>query len=62
MLVTKGGDYGWPSTYYDPIQKARMVGPEYGGDNVKRANLAAAEYRGAGARRSGPIARARRCY
>jgi glucose/arabinose dehydrogenase len=27
---------GWPYTYWDPIKKARMVAPEYGGDNRKR--------------------------
>src|SRR5262249_17897575 len=27
----------WPFTYYDPVLKARMVAPEYGGDNAKRA-------------------------
>ena len=37
FVLKEGGNYGWPFTYYDPIQKARMVAPEYGGDNVKRA-------------------------
>lgn len=27
-----GSNYGWPFTYWDPIGKQRMVGPEYGGD------------------------------
>jgi glucose/arabinose dehydrogenase/cytochrome c553 len=36
-LLKEGADFGWPYTYYDPIQKARMVAPEFGGDNVKRA-------------------------
>ena len=37
FLLKDGANYGWPYTYYDPIQKARMVAPEYGGDNAKRA-------------------------
>jgi glucose/arabinose dehydrogenase/mono/diheme cytochrome c family protein len=37
FVLREGANYGWPFTYYDPIQKARMVAPEYGGDNVKRA-------------------------
>jgi glucose/arabinose dehydrogenase/cytochrome c5 len=37
FILKEGGNYGWPFTYYDPVQKARMVAPEYGGDNVKRA-------------------------
>ncbi|SHJ61877.1 PQQ-dependent sugar dehydrogenase [Pseudozobellia thermophila] len=26
---------GWPYTYYDPIKKARILAPEYGGDGEK---------------------------
>jgi glucose/arabinose dehydrogenase/cytochrome c5 len=37
FVLREGGNYGWPFTYYDPVQKARMVAPEYGGDNAKRA-------------------------
>ncbi|HEU0090718.1 MAG TPA: PQQ-dependent sugar dehydrogenase [Vicinamibacteria bacterium] len=37
FVLREGANYGWPFTYYDPVQKARMVGPEYGGDNAKRA-------------------------
>jgi glucose/arabinose dehydrogenase len=36
-LLREGANFGWPYTYYDPIQKARMVAPEFGGDNQKRA-------------------------
>ena len=36
-LLREGVNLGWPYTYYDPIKKARMVSPEFGGDNVKRA-------------------------
>jgi glucose/arabinose dehydrogenase/cytochrome c5 len=35
--LKQGGNYGWPFTYYDPIKKARMLAPEFGGDNQKRA-------------------------
>lgn len=35
--VDEGSNFGWPFTYYDPIKKARMVSPEFGGDNRKRA-------------------------
>jgi glucose/arabinose dehydrogenase len=35
-LLKPGVNLGWPTTYWDPIKNARMVGPEYGGDNRKR--------------------------
>jgi glucose/arabinose dehydrogenase len=35
-LLKQDTNIGWPYTYWDPIKKARMVGPEYGGDNLKR--------------------------
>lgn len=35
-----GANFGWPYTYWDPIKKARMVAPEFGGDNRKRADPA----------------------
>jgi glucose/arabinose dehydrogenase/cytochrome c5 len=34
-LLREGGSLGWPYTYWDPQKKARMVSPEYGGDNKK---------------------------
>lgn len=34
--LDEGANLGWPFTYYDPIKKARMLSPEYGGDNRKR--------------------------
>jgi glucose/arabinose dehydrogenase/cytochrome c553 len=37
FILREGANFGWPYTYYDPIQKARMVAPEFGGDNAKRA-------------------------
>ena len=36
-VLREGANFGWPYTYYDPLKKARMVAPEYGGDNQKRA-------------------------
>jgi glucose/arabinose dehydrogenase/cytochrome c5 len=36
-LLREGGSFGWPFTYFDPRKGARMVAPEYGGDNQKRA-------------------------
>ena len=36
-LLREGAKLGWPYTYWDPLKKARMVMPEYGGDNQKRA-------------------------
>lgn len=30
--IKQGGDYGWPYCYYDPMQKAKVQAPEYGGD------------------------------
>lgn len=35
-LLKEGANLGWPYTYWDPIKHARMVAPEYGGDNRKR--------------------------
>jgi glucose/arabinose dehydrogenase/cytochrome c5 len=40
LLLTKGGDYGWPTCYYDPFRQALMLAPEYGGDG-KTAGLCA---------------------
>jgi glucose/arabinose dehydrogenase/mono/diheme cytochrome c family protein len=34
-LLKRGINIGWPYTYYDPIKKAHMFAPEYGGDNHK---------------------------
>ncbi len=30
--VKEGGDYGWPTCYYDPLLKTLVLAPEYGGD------------------------------
>jgi glucose/arabinose dehydrogenase/mono/diheme cytochrome c family protein len=32
LLLTQGGDYGWPECYYDAIQRKLVLAPEYGGD------------------------------
>jgi glucose/arabinose dehydrogenase/cytochrome c5 len=37
QVLREGSNFGWPTTYYDPVKKARMLAPEYGGDNQKRA-------------------------
>jgi mono/diheme cytochrome c family protein len=37
-LLREGSNLGWPYTYWDPIKKAHMLAPEYGGDNRKRAD------------------------
>lgn len=35
-LLKEGSNLGWPYSYWDPIKKARMRAPEYGGDNLQR--------------------------
>jgi len=37
-LVREGSNFGWPYSYWDPVKNARMVAPEFGGDNVKRVD------------------------
>ena len=32
LRLEQGADYGWPTCYYDPEQKALVLAPEYGGD------------------------------
>lgn len=32
FIVKKGMDFGWPYCFYDPIQKKKLLNPEYGGD------------------------------
>lgn len=36
----KGIDLGWPYCYYDPIEKKKVLAPEYGGDGVKQGECA----------------------
>ena len=35
-LLREGSNLGWPYSYWDPIKKAHMLAPEFGGDNFKR--------------------------
>ena len=35
LHVEKGGNYGWPECYYDPVQKKLVLAPEYDGDGGK---------------------------
>jgi mono/diheme cytochrome c family protein len=35
-VLREGINIGWPFTYWDPVKSARMVAPEFGGDNRKR--------------------------
>ena len=35
LLLTKGGDYGWPTCYFDMAQNKLVLAPEYGGDGGK---------------------------
>lgn len=34
-ILKEGSNFGWPYTYYDPIDKVRLFSPEYGGDGKK---------------------------
>lgn len=36
-LLREGANFGWPYSFYDPIDKVRLLSPEYGGDGKKRA-------------------------
>jgi glucose/arabinose dehydrogenase/mono/diheme cytochrome c family protein len=36
LLLTPGGDYGWPECYYDPFVSKLVLAPEYGGDGGKK--------------------------
>src|SRR5580692_7336121 len=36
LLLSQGGDYGWPECYYDAIQGRLVLAPEYGGDGGKK--------------------------
>ena len=38
--IKKGSDFGWPYCHYDPIQKKKLLGPEYGGDAKKQERCA----------------------
>jgi glucose/arabinose dehydrogenase len=36
-ILREGANLGWPYSYYDTIEKARMLSPEHGGNKKKRA-------------------------
>ncbi|HZP59039.1 MAG TPA: c-type cytochrome [Opitutaceae bacterium] len=36
-ILREGANLGWPYTYFDPFKNARMIAPEFGGDNRKGA-------------------------
>lgn len=38
--LREGINLGWPYTYWDPIKDARMIAPEFGGNNHKREDPA----------------------
>lgn len=35
-VLREGVNLGWPYSYWDPIKQARMVAPEFGGDNRRQ--------------------------
>src|SRR6202049_1691478 len=41
LLLTRGGDYGWPECYYDSVRKKLVLAPEYGGDGGKTVGVCA---------------------
>ena len=41
VVLKEGGDYGWPSCYFDPQQKKLVLAPEYGGDGGKKTGKCA---------------------
>jgi glucose/arabinose dehydrogenase len=36
--LSQGADAGWPYIYYDPMQKKKILAPEYGGDGKKEGS------------------------
>jgi len=43
LLLTRGGDYGWPECYYDAVQEKLVLAPEYGGDGGRKLGPCAAK-------------------
>jgi glucose/arabinose dehydrogenase/mono/diheme cytochrome c family protein len=41
LLLTQGGDYGWPECYYDAFAQKLVLAPEYGGDGGKKIGVCA---------------------
>jgi glucose/arabinose dehydrogenase len=35
LKIVQGGDYGWPTCYFDGQQQKLVLAPEYGGDGAK---------------------------
>jgi glucose/arabinose dehydrogenase len=43
LKIQKGGDYGWPTCYFDSTQKKLVLAPEYGGDGGKDVGVCASK-------------------
>ncbi|MEI6679120.1 MAG: PQQ-dependent sugar dehydrogenase, partial [Mariniphaga sp.] len=43
LSVKDGSNFGWPYCYYDPMQKLKVLAPEYGGDGKKPGRCSSAE-------------------
>jgi glucose/arabinose dehydrogenase len=43
LKIQKGGDYGWPTCYFDSTQKKLVLAPEYGGDGGKKIGVCASK-------------------
>ena len=41
--VERGDDYGWPYCYYDPLQRRKVLAPEYGGNGTEVGRCAQAK-------------------
>jgi glucose/arabinose dehydrogenase len=41
VLLEENGDYGWPTCYYDGMQKRLVLAPEYGGDGGHEVGVCA---------------------
>jgi glucose/arabinose dehydrogenase/mono/diheme cytochrome c family protein len=41
FVLEQGGDYGWPTCYYDGLQKKLVLAPEYGGDGGNKIGVCA---------------------
>jgi mono/diheme cytochrome c family protein len=41
VVLEHGGDYGWPTCYFDGFQKKLVLAPEYGGDGGHTVGLCA---------------------
>jgi glucose/arabinose dehydrogenase/mono/diheme cytochrome c family protein len=43
LLLSQGGDYGWPECYFDAAQGKLVLAPEYGGDGGKKIGVCASK-------------------